>query len=487
MRAFELNAGYSAWVGFRRSLMAVCCVFALVLTVSATAQDTSPAQPGIPPQAAQPNAPLPSASNATQNSTQVPSPAPDAAQPPAQSTPAQPSTPAPAENAPAAATPSVQEPAAAPAAPAQAQQANAQAPAPLPGEMTEDELKRMLVGKQLYLRGGYMDNSLSFSEFGKLIGHSPQGSYTLNQIQIDRVRLTKHKVELEGERYGLHFLGALAYEDPATAIDRLKITPKKKTVKITIDREQVITRKVSKESRAKGKEQKGNAATPVQTPPPPTTAQAPPAATEPTDADQLKAEIAATPAAERPADPNSVTATFSAAHATNVLREALSRIFAPGIDEQLIASMPDCWKLYYQAAAANTDYRPKDPAVFRQNAVDKKARLLSSFQPESNEFAQANSVSGMALYHAVIGPDGKPQEIAVGRPIGLGLDENAVESIRKASFEPAMKDGKSVPVLLDLVVQFRIYSKRTAEASKPEDASKRPEPVLPGPYSVQHP
>ena len=66
--------------------------------------------------------------------------------------------------------------------------------------MTEDELKRMLVGKQLYLRGGYMDNSLSFSEFGKLIGHSPQGSYTLNQIQIDRVRLTKHKVELEGER-----------------------------------------------------------------------------------------------------------------------------------------------------------------------------------------------------------------------------------------------------------------------------------------------
>ena len=75
----------------------------------------------------------------------------------------------------------------------------------------------------------------------------------------------------------------------------------------------------------------------------------------------------------------------------------------------------------------------------------------------------------------------------MGRPIGLGLDENAVESIRKASFEPAMKDGKSVPVLLDLVVQFRIYSKRTAEASKPEDASKRPEPVLPGPYSVQHP
>jgi outer membrane biosynthesis protein TonB len=149
--------------------------------------------------------------------------------------------------------------------------------------------------------------------------------------------------------------------------------------------------------------------------------------------------------------------------------------------------MPDCWKLYYQAVAASSHYRPTDPAVLRQNAVDKKAKLLSSFQPESNEFAQANSVSGMALYHAVIGPDGKPQEIAVGRPIGLGLDENAVESIRKASFEPAIKDGKPVPVLLDLVVQFHIYSKRTAEASMPEDASKHAELPLPGPYSVQHP
>ena len=106
---------------------------------------------------------------------------------------------------------------------------------PLPGEITEDELKRMLLGKQLFLRGGYLDNNLNFNERGMLIGHSQQGSYTLNEIQIERVRLTKHKVEMEGTRYGLHFLGALAYEDPATAVDPIRITPKKKVVRITID------------------------------------------------------------------------------------------------------------------------------------------------------------------------------------------------------------------------------------------------------------
>jgi TonB family protein len=213
-------------------------------------------------------------------------------------------------------------------------------------------------------------------------------------------------------------------------------------------------------------------------------------ATEPaemSEADQLKAEIAAAPEAERPADPASVTWTTSPAHATKVLNDALDNVFASGLDERMKAEMPKFWKLYYEAAAAKSDYMPADPEVLRQNTVDQKAKLLSTFEPPSNEYAQANGVAGMALYHAVIEADGKPGEIAVARPIGFGLDENAVNAIRNAKFEPAMKDGKPVPVLLDLVVEFRIYSKRTAVTGLPEPADKPATPTLPGPYSVQHP
>jgi TonB family protein len=153
----------------------------------------------------------------------------------------------------------------------------------------------------------------------------------------------------------------------------------------------------------------------------------------------------------------------------------------------MMTAMPEFWRLYYEAAAAKSDYRPKDPAVLRQNTVDKKALLLTKFEPDSNEFAQANGVTGMALFHTVVGADGKAQEIAVGRPIGFGLDENAVAAIRKLSFEPAVKNGKPVPVLLDLIVQFRIFSKRTNVHSEQEPADKPAEPVLPGPYSLQHP
>jgi outer membrane biosynthesis protein TonB len=343
------------------------------------------------------------------------------------------------------------------------------------GAITEDEVRQLLVGKTLYMRDGYLDNSLSFDEHGKLIGHSAQGSYTLSLVEIDKVHLSKHKVQLTGIRYGLHFLGARADEDPTKAVDKVRITPKKKVLKITIDRELVVTPK--KKKGKKGEEAEAAKAVPA-------TAATPTA--EPSDAEQAKAEMNAAPEAERPADAGSVTTTTSPAHAAHMLRDAIDRMFARGLDERMIAAMPSFWKVYYQAVANQADYKPTDPAIYRQSGVDEKAKLLSTIEPPSNEYAQASGVAGMALYHAVIGADGKPQEIVVSRPIGFGLDESAADTIRKASFQPAMKDGKPVPVVLDLVVQFRIYSKRTNQTAKPEVEAKNSGPKLPGPYSVNH-
>lgn len=479
----------------RARLVAVALPVALVfaLGLAASSQQAPPATPAPPP--AQPDAiPQPAAPGTTPSAEQTPSnPAQDAGAKQVtqeQATPEQ-APPAPGtgsqsavqQQKPVRVNPAVQPPEVAPAA-------------EMSGGITEEELKQMLVGKELFLRGGYLGDSISFNEHGRLNGHAPYGSYTLCAVEIDKIHLTKHKVELEGARYGLHFLGALPYEDPTKAVDRVRITPKKKMLKITIDREVVVKpKKVKAAKPAKGKAAPagtgaGAAAKPAPGAGIPAAKPGPVATAEPaemSEADQLKAEIAAAPEAERPADPASVTWTTLPAHATKVLKEALDHVFAAGLDERMKAEMPKFWKLYYEAAAAKTDYRPADPEVLRQNTVDQKAKLLSTFEPPSNEYAQANGVAGMALYHAVIGTDGKPGEIAVARPIGFGLDENAVNAIRNAKFEPAIKDGKPVPVLLDLVVEFRIYSKRTAVTGLPEPADKPATPTLPGPYSVQRP
>jgi TonB family protein len=350
--------------------------------------------------------------------------------------------------------------------------ATPQAATPASGAITEEEVKQLLTGKVLYLRGGYLDNTLSFDEHGHFIDHSPQGSYTLNLIEIDKVHLSKHKLELEGTRYGLHFLGAMPYEDPTKAVDRVPITPKKKVVRITIDRELVVTPKKKKE-KENSKPGKGPAAAPDNG--------------SPGDADEARAEMAAAPEAERPADQKSVTTTASPAHAAQMLRGALDTVFAQGLDARMIATMPACWKLYYRAVDAKADFRPTDPNVLRQVDVDQKAKLLSYIEPASNDYAQANGVAGMALYHVIVGADGKAEEVVVARPIGFGLDENAVEAIRKATFQPAMKDGKAVPVLLDLVVRFRIYSKLTAPDAAPESATQAVLPSHPAPAIMPQP
>ncbi len=460
-RVLSLAAPVARLRVLRFTSIGICCASALLLalaTINVRAQQATPAAASTPATDSQIPAQTPS-STATPQTVQTPAPAPTESQP---------------AQAPAA-------------APNRASQAEA------PGSITEDELRRQLEGKDLFLRGGYLDNTLTFNEHGALIGHSPQGSYTLSGIRIDKVRLMKHKVELTGARYALHFLGALPSEDPTKAVDRVNVTPKKKEVRITIDRELVVRPKKEKE---KGKPAASPAkpapaaAAPVAAAPVPNSATHPapgPAPNaEPTDAQEAQAEMAKAPEAERPADAKSVTTTLSPAHANQVLEEALGNVFAQGFDARMMATMPGFWKLYYDAVAAKADYQPADPNVLRQNMVDKKARLKSTFEPASNQFAQDYGVAGMSEYHVVVGADGKPSEIAVARPIGFGLDESAVDSIRKASFEPAVKDGKPVPVMLNMVVEFRIYSKRTAVESKPAPEQTSDAPSLPGPYSVQH-
>ncbi|MBV9086323.1 MAG: energy transducer TonB, partial [Acidobacteriaceae bacterium] len=57
----------------------------------------------------------------------------------------------------------------------------------------------------------------------------------------------------------------------------------------------------------------------------------------------------------------------------------------------------------------------------------------------------------------VIGPDGRVHEVKVSRPLGLGLDEKAVEAVRQWKFEPARKDNQPVPVQVSIEVSFRLY------------------------------
>lgn len=321
------------------------------------------------------------------------------------------------------------------------------------GALSDDRIEHVLVGKTFYLRGGYLDNSLGFDERGQLQTSSPRGSFTLALIRVEKARLSKKRLELVGIRYGLHFRGELPTDDFDSNTDRVRITPKKKSVKITISREQVVKPKKPRKnkdaelSKVPGAKAAGTTA----------------AAALPLQVEQEK--------------------TVSQEQADSLLRAALNRVFALQIDDRLVASMPAAWKGYFDGSHPSQQI---DAGVLPNTAVDAPARLTAPVEASSNDFAQQAGIAGMALYHTVVGTDGMVQLVTVARPIGFGLDENAVKAIEQAKFEPAKKNGAAVPVEFDVMVQFRIYSKRTGVAAPPTEEARTKKPILPGPYSVPH-
>ncbi|HEY2471964.1 MAG TPA: energy transducer TonB [Terracidiphilus sp.] len=81
------------------------------------------------------------------------------------------------------------------------------------------------------------------------------------------------------------------------------------------------------------------------------------------------------------------------------------------------------------------------------------------FTPEAefSDEARRAKYQGVVLITLIVDAQGNPQNPRVTRPLGMGLDEKALEAVRKYKFKPAMKEGKPVPVMMSIEVNFRLY------------------------------
>ncbi|MGB8769208.1 MAG: energy transducer TonB [Candidatus Korobacteraceae bacterium] len=84
-------------------------------------------------------------------------------------------------------------------------------------------------------------------------------------------------------------------------------------------------------------------------------------------------------------------------------------------------------------------------------------KALYAPDPDYSEEARKAKYQGTVVLWLVVSADGKPQQIRVQRPLGMGLDEKAIEAVRQWRFEPAKKDGQPVPVMINVEVNFRLY------------------------------
>lgn len=65
---------------------------------------------------------------------------------------------------------------------------------------------------------------------------------------------------------------------------------------------------------------------------------------------------------------------------------------------------------------------------------------------------------GEVMLTLIVESDGMPMNIRVARPLGLGLDQKAIDTMRQSRFKPAMYKGRRpVPVVITVSVQCLIY------------------------------
>lgn len=95
--------------------------------------------------------------------------------------------------------------------------------------------------------------------------------------------------------------------------------------------------------------------------------------------------------------------------------------------------------------------------VYRVGGGVSAPRAIYAPDPNYSEEARKAKYQGTVVLWVIVGTDGRTREIRVQRSLGLGLDENAVEAIRRWRFEPARKDGVPVAVQVSVEVNFRLY------------------------------
>ncbi len=81
---------------------------------------------------------------------------------------------------------------------------------------------------------------------------------------------------------------------------------------------------------------------------------------------------------------------------------------------------------------------------------------IYKIEPEYSEEARKAKFQGTVVLSIVVDEAGSPRNFKVIRPLGLGLDEKAIEAVQKWRFKPAMKDGRAVAVIATVEVNFRL-------------------------------
>jgi TonB family protein len=78
-------------------------------------------------------------------------------------------------------------------------------------------------------------------------------------------------------------------------------------------------------------------------------------------------------------------------------------------------------------------------------------------EAEFSDEARRAKYQGVVMISLIVDAQGNPQNPRIARRLGMGLDEKALQAVQGYRFKPARKNGRPVPVMITVAVNFRLY------------------------------
>jgi TonB family protein len=127
---------------------------------------------------------------------------------------------------------------------------------------------------------------------------------------------------------------------------------------------------------------------------------------------------------------------------------AMDRVFYLGA-EALLHTKPEYRRSADTASAGPVYSAAKEGVKYPQSVYTP--------EPAFSEEARKAKYQGTAVLNVVVDKEGNMSRIRLVRPLGMGLDENAMERLKTWRFKPGTYNGQPVAVEMNIEVSFNLY------------------------------
>ena len=107
--------------------------------------------------------------------------------------------------------------------------------------------------------------------------------------------------------------------------------------------------------------------------------------------------------------------------------------------------------------ATTTSTTPEGDDLFSVGGGVTAPIPIYSPDPSYTKQARKDKVSGTVVVQIIVDTAGDVRDVKVVKPLGHGLDETAIETIRTWQFKPAMRNGSPVNVRMLVETSFRLF------------------------------